>query len=113
MNKITINGKTLITSGKLVQVQNNKVCVDGKELTWAELESKTINIHVEGNVEELRVNCCSKVEVSGDVKTLETQSGDVVIKGNVSGDIRTQSGDVSCGNIAGSVKTQSGDIVRQ
>lgn len=99
--------------GRSIQVQNNKVCVDGKELTWAELESKTINIHVEGNVEELRVDCCNKVEVSGNVKTLETQSGDVVIKGYVSGDIRTQSGDVSCGNIAGNVKTQSGDIFRR
>lgn len=37
-------------------------------------------------------------------------SGDVDVYGNVSGSVKTMSGDVDCGNIGGSVSSMSGEI---
>jgi hypothetical protein len=122
---ISINGSKY--SGKNIRIENNKVYVDGN-LVEGGKDDKVINILVEGSIDRLDVDYCSNLVVEGDVKTLNTVSADVKVN-NVTGDIKTTSGDVdvkgSCGgsvntvsgdvtakSIAGNVKTVSGDIDR-
>lgn len=87
---VTVNGATF--SGGSITIQNGVVTVDGvdQDITFA--AGQTI-----------------KVEVSGDVDTLETKSGDVTVNGAV-GRVKTQSGDVRCGDVNGDAETMSGDI---
>ncbi len=105
MSTVTINGKTY--SGNNIVVSNNKVIVDGKDITP---DSKQININVEGNITDLKVDCCDKISIKGNVGSANSSSGDISIDGNVSGGVQTMSGDIKCGNIGGSVSTMSGDI---
>ena len=103
---ININGK--VYYGNNVTINNNKVYIDGKLQDTG--EDKQINIVVEGDVTELKVDACNEVKILGNSGSISTVSGDVNIKGGVSGNVTTVSGDVSCGSIGGSVKTVSGDI---
>lgn len=105
MNTIKINSNTY--SGNNIVIRNGKVIVDGKDVTP---DSKEVNIVITGNVEQLDVDTCNSIEICGNVGDLKTLSGDVKVKGDVSGSISTMSGDVKCGNVGGGVSTMSGDI---
>jgi hypothetical protein len=105
MNTIIINGNTY--SGNSVVVTNGKVLINGKDVTP---DSKEININVQGNIGELKVDACNKVSVTGNANNVLTKSGDIYITGNVEGNIQTSSGDVDCGNVSGSISTSSGDV---
>ena len=105
MSTISINGNTY--SGNSIVVTNGKVIINGKDVTP---ESKEINITVEGNIDELKVDACNKVSVNGNVSNLKTQSGDVDVTGDVTGSVQTMSGDVDCGTVGGSISTMSGDV---
>ena len=102
---IIINGNNY--SGNNVIISNGKVIIDGKDVTP---DSKNIEIKVDGNIEQLSVDACNKVEITGNVSNVKTKSGDVDISGDVSGSIQTMSGDVDCGNVGGSISTMSGDV---
>lgn len=106
MNTISINGVTITGRGN-ISIVNGKVLVDGKDVTP---DSKQISIVVNGNIEYIDADCCEKIEVTGDVNDIQTQSGDVEVVGDVKGSVQTMSGDVKCSDIGGSVKTMSGDI---
>lgn len=102
---ININGKSY--SGRNITITNGKVVIDGRDATP---DGKEIKIAVEGGVNILDVDACKTVYVDGDVGEIQTASGDIKIKGNIEGNVKTMSGDVTCLNIAGGVKTMSGDI---
>lgn len=106
MNSITINGKTITSSGNII-VSNGRVIVGGTDVTP---EGKEIIIVVNGNVDKLEVDACSKVTITGNANNVKTVSGDIEIQGAVSGSVSSVSGDVDCGDIKGSVSTISGDI---
>lgn len=101
---ITINNKSYV--GKSVSIVNGKVYINGSSV---EVDGKEINIQVNGNIDYLSVDACSKITVN-DVNSLQTSSGDIEVRGNVNGDINTTSGDVECGNVKGYIKTTSGDV---
>lgn len=105
-SSITING--IKYSGNSIVVSNGKVIIDGKNETPK--DSKEININVNGNIDELKVDVCETIKITGDVNNVKTQSGDVDVKGNVNGNIQTMSGDVKSKNVGGSISTMSGDI---
>lgn len=107
MSIIKINGATF--NGKSIQITNGKVIVDGKYVTP---ESKDVSIIVEGSIESINADTCSKIEVSGNAGSVKTMSGDVFIEGDVSGSVTTMSGDVRCGGVQGNVSSMSGDIKR-
>lgn len=102
---VTINGKTY--TGSSIQISNNKVVIDGKEI---EDESRTVIVNITGDVD--RVDTASgDVNVTGNVNSVESTSGDIEIGGNVDGNVKSTSGDVSVkGSISGNVSTISGDI---
>lgn len=107
VTRISVNGLT-VSGGRSVVISNGKVIVDGKDVTP---DAKEINISVEGNVEKIEADACSKISVTGDAGSVNTQAGDVDVGGNVGGSVQTMSGDVDCGgSIGGSVSTMSGDI---
>lgn len=105
MSIISINGVNY--SGNNIIISNGKVVINGKDVTP---DSKDINIKVEGNIDKLVVDSCNKIEITGAVLDIKTQSGDIDISGSVTGSISTMSGDIDCGNVGGSIKTMSGDI---
>ncbi len=107
MNTIRINGMT-ITGGRNITVTNGRVTVDGRDITP---DAKDISIQVTGNVERLEADVAHSIAIAGDCGSVSTQSGDVDVKGSISGNVRTMSGDVeSGGHIGGNVSTMSGDI---
>jgi hypothetical protein len=108
MANIQINNSSF--SGRSISVINNRVFIDGKDVTP---DAKEINITVEGSMEDLTVDYCNSLNINGDTRNIKTQSGDVRVKGDVSGNVQTMSGDVDCGTIGGSVTTMSGDITRR
>jgi hypothetical protein len=102
---IRINNNSYI--GSSVTISKGKIIIDGIDVTP---DSKKIDIVVDGNISKLNVDSCDSLKVTGDVDTLSTMSGDVDISGNVTGNVKTMSGDVKCENIGGSTSTMSGDI---
>ncbi len=103
---VVINGRTF--AGKNVTVVNDRVFIDGKNVTP---DAKEITITVTGNIDQLKADACSQISVTGDVGSVTTQSGDVSVGGSVNGSVQTMSGDVDCnGRIGGNVTTMSGDI---
>lgn len=105
MSSVIINGKTYV--GNNIIVSNGKIMIDGKNITS---DDKVINITVNGDIDSLKVDTCNKLELIGNVTSINTVSGDVDINGNVNGSIQTVSGDVNCNNVGGSINTLSGDI---
>lgn len=98
-------------NGGSITVSNGKVFVDGKLVRDLDsVPEKEVHIVVDGSVSKLEVDCCDTVEVHGDAGSVSTQSGDVKVSGNVSGNIDTMSGDVECGDVRGGIDTMSGDI---
>lgn len=105
MGTVTINGNTY--SGNNIVVRNGKVSVDGVDFTP---ETKEINISVVGDIKDIKVDVCEAISVSGNVTSISTKSGDIVVEGDVLGGIQTMSGDVDCNDVKGSISTMSGDI---
>ncbi|MCK9445694.1 hypothetical protein M0Q50_02250 [bacterium] len=106
MANITINGNNIV--GRNITITNNKIIIDGKDVSP---DSKTIDIKIEGDIENFEVDYCNKIEIIGNTKDIRTSSGDVDITGNVTGNINTSSGDVDiAGDVQGSINTSSGDV---
>ena len=83
MNSITINGKTIVSSGDTIIVRNGKVISDGV----------TIQDNLYGDVE---------ITIDGDVKNIDTV-GNVTVNGNVTGDIDTTGNVIVSGDVNGDV----------
>jgi hypothetical protein len=102
---ITVNGVTF--SGNNISISKGKVIIDGNDVTP---DAKNIDIKIDGNISELKVDACDSLVVNGNCGSVATMSGDVDIDGDVTGNISTMSGDVKCGTVGGSISTMSGDI---
>lgn len=109
-SNVTINGINITGSANSVVIKNNKVYVDGKDVTPSE---KEINIEVHGNVNSINADSVSRIVITGNTEYAKTMSGSIDVHGNVLGDASTMSGDIRCGNINGSVKTISGNISKR
>jgi hypothetical protein len=105
---VTINGKTY--KGNNVSMINNKVFIDGKEVTGDDSDSKVINIKIEGNIETLSIDSCDKLDVIGDCGVVNSKNGNISISGNVNGDVTNKNGNISCGNVSGDVDNKNGNI---
>lgn len=90
VGKIIINGTEFI--GECLSIVNDIVTIDGKTVS-VNVSEKTINITIEGN--------CGAIQ---------NGVGDITIKGNVTGDVKTGVGNIDSGDILGQAKTGTGDI---
>lgn len=93
---VTYNGKTInIPRVSRFEMIDGKVLINGKPFEqYNEADCPII-----------------KIEITGNVESIETESGDVTIQGDAS-NVNTMSGDVTCDNIKGHCSTMSGDIRR-
>lgn len=96
-------------NGRSVQITNNRVIIDGVDVTGQLPEQKEYKIEINGNIDKIHCDRCNTISVTGDVGGVSTQSGDIEC-GTVSGSISTMSGDVDCGHVGGSISTMSGDV---
>lgn len=113
MNTVVINGKTMRVNGT-VSIINGKVLCNGKPIEDLEsIDEKVINISINGDVEKIDVDACDRIEVTGKVNYIKTMRGDIEVHGDVTGDVKTMSGDIDCGNVGGNASTMSGDVRRK
>lgn len=89
-----------------------------------EYQGKTISIIVDGTKIDTFDNVDLEVQVNGNVSTLTTGSGSVIVVGDTNSvstgsgsvkavridNVNTGSGSVTCDNISGNVKTGSGSV---
>lgn len=104
---IVIGNKSFV--GRNVTISNNKIIIDGIDITDQLPDQKKYEIIVTGDVDKIECDVCDKITVNGNVESLSTLSGNVECH-DVTNSIQTQSGDVECGNIGGNVTTMSGDV---
>jgi len=100
INFFKINGITHQVSGNHIEIKDNKVFVDKKEITT--VKEKHLEIEWKGELANLTIHrgnvTCG--DVGGDVEA----EGNVICK-NVSGNVDSQ-GNVSCEDVTGSIDTQ-------
>lgn len=113
MNTVVINGKTFRVNGRVSILKNKVVCNGDQVVDLDSLEEKEINISINGDVEKIDVDACDRIEVTGNVDYIKTMSGDIEVHGDVTGDVKTMSGDIDCGNVGGNASTMSGDVRRK
>jgi hypothetical protein len=104
---VTINGKNY--KGNNVSVINNEVFIDGKRADQTE-DAKVINITIEGSIQELDVDYCDKLEITGDCGSVTSKNGNIQVKGNVSGDVTNKNGNIVCRDVGGDAETKNGDV---
>ena len=103
-----INGKVVTTINGNI---SGKIIIDGKPLEqYNEADCPTIKIELTGNVESIQT-ADGDVTVNGNVHYAKTMSGDIKCK-TIEGDAKTMSGDITSDCIKGYCSTMSGDIRR-
>ena len=90
MGTININGQTV--TGSQIQIGGNG------------------NVMIDGNKIQMSENIVLKISIEGSCNGIDVSAGDVEVKGNVTGNVSTDAGDISCGDVQGSVKSGCGDI---
>ena len=82
MNSITINGKTIVSSGKNISIINGKVKVDGK--TIFEEHNQDIYVEVQGDCGN--IDTTGNVTINGNCKNIDC-TGNIFCYGDINGDI--------------------------
>lgn len=94
---------------KSIEINGNTVRINGKRVDIPDTET-LVEIIVEGNCETINCDSTDRIEVKGNVTgSIKTMSGDVTC-GDVGGYVQTMSGDVRTKNVTGSISTMSGNI---
>lgn len=110
---VTYNGKTInIPRGSRFEITDGKFLLNGKPIEqYNEADCPIIKIELTGNVESIETESGDVTIIHGDAHNIHTMSGDVRCN-NVEGNVSTMSGDVTCSSIRGHCSTMSGDIRR-
>lgn len=107
MNKVIINGRTIVSNGS-IHITNSKVIIDGKDETP---NAKEINVSIEGNIQKLEIDACNKITVKGEVGKIDLTSGNIDVSGNITGSVKTMNGNIDCqGSIHGDASTMCGNV---
>lgn len=94
--RITYNGRTInIPQNSRMELVDGQILIDGKPFEQYD-----------------KADCpIIKIELTGNVEHVQTQTGDVEVHGDVH-NAKTMSGDITCDCIKGHCSTMSGDIRR-
>lgn len=94
--RITYNGRTInIPQSSRMELVDGQILIDGKPFEQYD-----------------KADCpIIKIELTGNVEHVQTQTGDVEVHGDVH-NAKTMSGDITCDYIKGHCSTMSGDIRR-
>lgn len=107
-SRVVINGVEIQSARSISITQNGKrIYVDGQEVSTG--DAKEVKIEVHGNLGSLDADACETITVTGNVGNVETMSGNVKC-GDVTGSVQTMSGSISAGKIAGSPSSMSGGV---
>lgn len=87
-----------------------RIVIDGREFTGGSISIVNGKVTVDGVVQDGQLVGDVKIDVHGDVVSMNSESGDVTVTGSC-GSVQTMSGDVKCGDVSGNVKTMSGDVI--
>lgn len=85
-----------------------RVIINGREFKGGLITIENGIVHVDGQPQGTEMKTVIDVRVYGDVQTLENHYGTVTAQ-NV-GEIFSSCGPVNCGNVSGSVRTGTGNI---
>lgn len=102
MNKIIINGKTIMTKGKILIVTGDTIICDESVVQTG--LSKIVEVKFEGDLANLECDC--EVTINGDVHG-NVRAGNGVTCGNVGGNVDAGNS-VDCGNVQGDVDAGNG-----
>lgn len=83
MSSITINGKTIVSSGDTIIVKNGKVISD--DVTIQDNLYGDVEITIDGDVGDIEAS--GSVTVNGNVKGSIDAMGNVTVSGNINGDV--------------------------
>lgn len=110
--KIHVNNRVVnIPHGSCFKMVNGQFLINGNPLEqYNEADCPTIKIELTGNVESIQT-ADGDVTVNGNVRYAKTMSGDIKCK-TIEGDAKTMSGDITSDCIKGYCSTMSGDIRR-
>lgn len=121
LQQLLVNGKkvTDINSDSVIRVEKGSLSISTNRNNNSSSNNVTLNgakIIVDGvdyNISDYTTDQVIKVEVHGDVKKVQTSSGDVTVNGNVN-QVESASGDIDVtGEVNGNLSTMSGDITVQ
>lgn len=100
MVNMNINGKQYnLGSANNITIRNDKVIIDGCDVSDLKEFGRNIEITINGNITNL--DCDGSVTVQGDAGSVSC-GGSCDISGDVTGKV-SAGGSVDCGNVAGSV----------
>lgn len=113
IGKIIIGGT--IFKGKDIAIKNNEVYIDGEKIVTK--KEKEINIVFQnvGDNNYMSVEIqTGNIEVEGDLSgNINIQSGNIIVKGNINGNCNTVTGNITAGNINGRASSMTGDIIKK
>lgn len=98
---------TIDTSLQTVEIKNGRLLIDGVAVTSDKNMFVIERVAVKGNSNLIKTDN-SAVTVTGDVVSVTTQNGKVNIKGNVSGNIKVENGNVVVTGTSGDVFVSNG-----
>ena len=117
ISKVTINGKTQINgryinlTGQNVSITDNGIYVNGKPIEeFDDSQVPVLKIEITGNVETIETEDAD-VTVNGRVGSISSKNGNVQAQ-TVEGDIVSKNGNVCVNTCHGSCDTKNGNIIR-
>ena len=111
MNTTIVNGRRYdCPDGANVSVINNKMYVNGQPVDDFSNDEKNIEIIINGNVDEVKTDT-GNITVNGNISgDATTDCGNITVGGDIRGNVKTDCGNVSANGIAGKCSTDCGNI---
>lgn len=107
--KTVINGKTYSNFRGNMEINDKGVFVNGKPIEEYE-EPPVFKIEINGNVETIESENAD-IEVKGDVKTVNSKNGNISIGRDVLENVESKNGNIHIsGKVMGDVTTKNGNI---
>lgn len=102
-NNIIINGVSY--SGKNVNIKNNNIYIDNKEISINKNNEDKLIINITGSINELQIDTCNSITVES-IGNITLDQGNINVK-TVSGNITLDQGNIKGEIFNGSVKVDS------
>lgn len=107
--KTVINGKTYSNIRGNMEINDKGVFVNGKPIEEYE-EPPVFKIEINGNVETIESENAD-IEVKGDVRTVNSKNGNISIGRDVLENVESKNGNIHIsGKVMGDVTTKNGNI---
>lgn len=109
-NSVQIQGRGNVVihgSGKVVGGDDNSITINGERVDLGDITQ--VKIEIEGDVKSLEVDS-GDVNISGNTGNIRVSQGSVETKGDIKGDVRVSQGNVEAINIQGGCTVSQGIV---